>query len=459
MPKAMSQVNLSLLAKSINHFLEGQEPGYYPDNWRQFQTRSSRSYYVRQVVDGILGKLQLGVELHEESLREESLRMSTEKGRSEALNELLKSDFAEHLITLFGRPEKMVVTKIEDAGGQYGPYDDLVELNDELPSLSRARGTLTHEMAHVWQSRQGDMMGQIWNEHKIPAPPTERGNYALQDRTEHQAEAVACAIGLLSLTAIANYLETKGLVDFIKDVDMDVPGTILMLRVFLSHPAYQQNDLLSGQLKDWAPENKIDLTPLVPPGGWVKPVQMHWSDRANQRRMARIQGGWKEWQRAGIRGWREASVRDDLRVQQGEKSNPNLRRTIIDYYQESLNRTLGPALCITVAGLVAASQNMFGPGNNLSLGHLAFTGTSSILMGGLIEQGLVAPKIKRSTQRLKGAMERLLSLRSQGYIILGIQSISILGSIGGTPEKIVEAGIMTAATSLAVLAAKKGQIR
>ena len=153
------------------------------------------------------------------------------------------SAYADTLYALFGRPAQpvgQVGHRGRRAGrlGEYlAPRDSLALDPERMSSEAQLRHTLAHELGHRWQARAAAQLAVLWR--NVP-PIRDHRRYGHDNRTEHQAEAIAFAVHFLQATAGG---VPGGHERLLEQYDHMVPGTALMARYLALQPVYAGHPL------------------------------------------------------------------------------------------------------------------------------------------------------------------------------------------------------------------------
>lgn len=201
---------------------------------------------------------------------------ATPEERATVLAALSASAYADTLRALFGWPAGGLALSEPHPGapgtyrvGSYTGVLDLVQLDPTELSPLELRGVLAHELTHRVQRLAGLEFGDWWGRQHVPLPPP--GTYARSTVLEHQAEAMATAVGWLSITAAPPAPATAPRVAArqaewaLRDVERTVPGTVALARVLLSHAVYAGHPLRTGRLR----LPSLDLSPQPAPWDWT----------------------------------------------------------------------------------------------------------------------------------------------------------------------------------------------
>lgn len=212
-------------------------------------------------------------------------RASAEVRRA-AIRRLAASPYADTLRQVLGWPAHglTALTPAQQAAGlrqdavtglmagAYQPGRDLLQLDPARPDAHHLRVALAHELTHRLQAVAGPALGPWWAAHVDRLP--EATTYARAGVLEHQAEAMGgaaewLAIAAAPLPARAALARQRGEAHRRRLLALEarVPGTVLMVRVLLSHPLYAEHPLRTGQLV-LGPD--LLLTPLSPPWSWAE---------------------------------------------------------------------------------------------------------------------------------------------------------------------------------------------
>jgi hypothetical protein len=199
------------------------------------------------------------------------------------LEAMVTSGQAELLFDVMGRPASLTILDTPPGASEdlvratYSPEADQIALwtTEEPISPAEMAAALWHKMGHVWQSRHGEAIGELWDRHGVGPPDQSRSSYAAFSRLEHQAEASAAACGILQLLRRPEITDAS-IKTSIMNLEDTAPGSILLVRTLFSHPR------LAGSRARARTISGIDFTPVELPGGW--------SERENspQARRARV---------------------------------------------------------------------------------------------------------------------------------------------------------------------------
>lgn len=162
-----------------------------------------------------------------------------------ATREITTSSYADSLYTLFGTPRAAVGLmglRGQRAGrlGEYiGRRDSLALDPGRITSEAQLRHTLAHELGHRWQARAPGQLAALWREIASIRDPRRYG-YGVP--SEHQAEAIAFAIGFLQTTARRNQGAATSL-RLLDHYELLVPGTRTIVRYLALQPIYRNHPL------------------------------------------------------------------------------------------------------------------------------------------------------------------------------------------------------------------------
>jgi len=155
------------------------------------------------------------------------------------------SPYADSLYSLFGHPRAGIglVSKSGRAAGRLGEYigrrDSLALDPGRITGMAQLRHTLAHEMGHRWQSRAPGQVAALW---AGVTPIRDPRRYGYEDRSEHQAEAIAFAVNFLQATS-ARREPAASSVRLLDHYELMVPGTRTMVRYLALQPVYQTHPL------------------------------------------------------------------------------------------------------------------------------------------------------------------------------------------------------------------------
>jgi hypothetical protein len=164
-----------------------------------------------------------------------------------AARQITTSSYADSLYTLFGSPRAavgLIGLRGQRAGrlGEYiGRRDSLALDPGRISSEAQLRHTLAHELGHRWQARAPGQLAALWREIASIRDPHRYG-YGVP--SEHQAEAIAFAVGFLQTTARGNQLPATSL-RLLDHYELLVPGTRTMVRYLALQPIYRNHPLRS----------------------------------------------------------------------------------------------------------------------------------------------------------------------------------------------------------------------
>ena len=182
-------------------------------------------------------------------------------GAMHLVAELEASPFADSLFSLFGRPERpagIVGARGERAGrlGEYITSRDSISLSpSRMAATAQLRHAFTHELAHRWQRRHGDVAAAAWGG---VGPIRDSLRYGFGNPDEHQAEALAFAVHFLQTTARG--ASRDGAAQLLDAYERLVPGTRAMARLVLRQPVYLKHPLAGSPLEPaHAAERRTDV--------------------------------------------------------------------------------------------------------------------------------------------------------------------------------------------------------
>jgi hypothetical protein len=160
--------------------------------------------------------------------------------------EMASSAFADSLYTLFGRPRAAVglVSRRGRMAGRLGEYigrRDSLAFDPGRMTGRQLRHAMAHELGHRWQARAPRQIATLW-QGVLPIRDPKR--YGYDDRSEHQAEAIAFAINFLQTTSAGNDSVSASLT-LLDHYELLVPGTRTMVRYFSLQPLYRNHPLRS----------------------------------------------------------------------------------------------------------------------------------------------------------------------------------------------------------------------
>ena len=164
-----------------------------------------------------------------------------------ATRKITTSSYADSLYTLFGSP-RAAVGLIGLRGQRAGRLGEYMERRDSLAldpgrisSQAQLRHTLAHELGHRWQARAPGQLAALWRD---VAPIRDSRRYGYEVPSEHQAEAIAFAVGFLQATARRNQGATTSL-RLLDHYELLVPGTRTIVRYLALQPIYRNHPLRS----------------------------------------------------------------------------------------------------------------------------------------------------------------------------------------------------------------------
>jgi hypothetical protein len=175
-----------------------------------------------------------------------------------AARQMVSSPYADSLFRLFGQPRAAVglIGRRGRAAGRLGEYiaarDSLALDPARMTSEAQLRHALAHELGHRWQLRARTQLNALWTDVAGIRDPK---RYGYEDRSEHQAEAVAFAVNFLQTTAAPG--SRSGAMALLDHYELLVPGTRILARYLLLQPTYRSHPLrsyLTGQRLSYSVE-------------------------------------------------------------------------------------------------------------------------------------------------------------------------------------------------------------
>jgi hypothetical protein len=161
--------------------------------------------------------------------------------------EIASSAYADSLYILFGRPRAAVglIGRRGRMAGRLGEYigsrDSLAFDPGRMSGRAQLRHAMAHELGHRWQARAPGQIATLW---QGVFPIRDPKRYGYDDKSEHQAEAIAFAINFLQTTAVAGDSVTDALT-LLDHYELLVPGTRTMVRYLALQPLYRGHPLRS----------------------------------------------------------------------------------------------------------------------------------------------------------------------------------------------------------------------
>jgi hypothetical protein len=165
----------------------------------------------------------------------------------QATRQIGSSPYADSLYRLFGQPRAPLglIGRRGRAAGRLGEYiaarDSLALDPGHMTSQAQLRHALAHELGHRWQVRAKAQLAALWS--GVPGIRDPK-RYGYDDRSEHQAEAVAFAISFLQTTA-AGTTPPSTSITLLDHYELLVPGTRTLVRYLLLQPVYRDHPLRS----------------------------------------------------------------------------------------------------------------------------------------------------------------------------------------------------------------------
>jgi len=150
------------------------------------------------------------------------------------------------LYQLFGQPRAPIglIGRRGRAAGRLGEYiasrDSLAFDPGHMTGVAKLRHALAHELGHRWQIRARAQLAALWS--GVPAIRDPK-RYGYEDRSEHQAEAVAFAVNFLQTTAATRPAMAASSLSLLDHYELLVPGTTTIARYLLLQPVYRRHPL------------------------------------------------------------------------------------------------------------------------------------------------------------------------------------------------------------------------
>jgi hypothetical protein len=162
--------------------------------------------------------------------------------------EIGSTEYADSLYQLFGRPRAPLglIGRRGRAAGRLGEYiasrDSLAIDPGHMTGVAQLRHALAHELGHRWQVKAKPQLAALWS--GVPAIRDPK-RYGYEDRSEHQAEAVAFAVNFLQTTAPTSPASAASSLALLDHYELLVPGTRTITRYLLQQPIYRRHPLRS----------------------------------------------------------------------------------------------------------------------------------------------------------------------------------------------------------------------
>jgi hypothetical protein len=108
-----------------------------------------------------------------------------------------------------------------------------------MTGKAQLRHTMAHELGHRWQNRAPSQVAALWWGIR---PIRDPKRYGYANLSEHQAEAIAFAVGFLQTAASQTGTATASL-KLLDHYELLVPGTRTMVRYLALQPTYRDHPL------------------------------------------------------------------------------------------------------------------------------------------------------------------------------------------------------------------------
>ena len=164
----------------------------------------------------------------------------------QAARDIGSSGYADSLYQLFGQPRAPIglIGRRGRAAGRLGEYiasrDSLALDPGHMTGVAQLRHALAHELGHRWQLKAKAQLAALWS--GVPAIRDPK-RYGYDDRSEHQAEAVAFAVNFLQATATTRPAMAASSLSLLEHYELLVPGTTTIARYLLLQPVYRRHPL------------------------------------------------------------------------------------------------------------------------------------------------------------------------------------------------------------------------
>jgi len=160
--------------------------------------------------------------------------------------EIGSTGYADTLYQLFGQPRAPLglIGRRGRAAGRLGEYiasrDSLALDPGHMTGVAQLRHALAHELGHRWQVKARPQLAALWS--GVPGIRDPK-RYGYEDRSEHQAEAVAFAVNFLQTTAPTSARTAASSLALLRHYELLVPGTRTITRYLLRQPIYRRHPL------------------------------------------------------------------------------------------------------------------------------------------------------------------------------------------------------------------------
>jgi hypothetical protein len=164
----------------------------------------------------------------------------------QAASDVGSTAYADSLYQLFGQPRAPIglIGRRGRAAGRLGEYiasrDSLAFDPAHMTGVAQLRHALAHELGHRWQIRAKAQLAALWS--GVPAIRDPK-RYGYDDRSEHQAEAIAFAVNFLQTTATTRPALAASSLSLLDHYELLVPGTTTIARYLLLQPVYRRHPL------------------------------------------------------------------------------------------------------------------------------------------------------------------------------------------------------------------------
>jgi len=158
---------------------------------------------------------------------------------------IARSPYADSLYALFGHPRRAIglIGRRGRSAGRLGEYvgsrDSLALDPGRMTGKAQLRHTLAHELGHRWQNRAPSQVAALWRGIR---PIRDPKRYGYAHLSEHQAEAIAFAVGFLQTAASRRGTAAESL-ELLDHYELLVPGTRTMVRYLALQPTYRDHPL------------------------------------------------------------------------------------------------------------------------------------------------------------------------------------------------------------------------
>ena len=238
---------------------EASRPEPLRYRWLHVDDGTGRAHYIFRIDSGVFetetpGAL-LEVATHPRWLERRVSSDGTTAGRSasaepgvllQAARDIGSTAYADSLYQLFGQPRAVIglIGRRGRAAGRLGEYiasrDSLATPPGHMTGVAQLRHALAHELGHRWQVKAKAQLAALWA--GVPAIRDPK-RYGYDDRSEHQAEAIAFAVNFLETTATTRPAVAASSLSLLDHYELLVPGTTTIARYLLLQPGYRRHPL------------------------------------------------------------------------------------------------------------------------------------------------------------------------------------------------------------------------